>query len=223
MLIAEEFMLLALAEDTGKKRVWDMSVRPAIAAAILVELIHRERLGVSASDLPRKERERLTLVLDSATEDRILNEALTDAMRFIGKRPGDVITRWNTWGMSRKMQAQVLQRLVDSGVVRRESARVAGIFEVDRFPEVDPAPEQEIRARVNAALLGADPDPRTAVLISLLLATKLLPQVLSPETNRRAAIRRAKQIAEGEWAGGMVKKTLEQIFAGHAVAATASS
>lgn len=220
MLIAEEFTLLAISAESGKPHLRNVSLRPALCAAVLTELILRERLGVTAADLSWTKRERLTLLLDASMQDRILDEAFEDAKRFIGKRPRDVISRWNTYGRGKKMQGQLLDRLIAAKILGYDEERVAGIFPSKRYPELDPGPEREVRARINAALLGADPDPRTAVLISLLLATKVLPKVISAETDKRAATKRAKEITEGEWAGAMVKQALDQIKAGSAVAAT---
>ena len=54
MLIAEEFLLLCLDDETGRKRIEGDRIDPALTAALLVELALLERVRVEPKDAPRK-------------------------------------------------------------------------------------------------------------------------------------------------------------------------
>ncbi|MFN8099292.1 MAG: GPP34 family phosphoprotein [Dermatophilaceae bacterium] len=219
MLIAEEYALLARAEDTGKLKISAPHMRLALCGALLIELVLRERISVTPHDLPWRERDRIELLLETSTEDRILDLALIEAAKQVGHKPKDVILKWNNGRIGKLLVEEVMSRLVASGVVGRERHTLMGVINVEHFPEVDPAPEREIRQRVDAALVGGAPSTRTAILISLLSATDLLTKIVSDETDKRAARRRAKEIAAQEWAGRAVKDAIAQISASVGAAA----
>jgi hypothetical protein len=47
VLIAEEYLLLALDDKSGKPRIGSDRLEPALGGALLAELALRERIGVS--------------------------------------------------------------------------------------------------------------------------------------------------------------------------------
>ncbi len=57
---------------------------------------------------------------------------------------------------------------------------------------------------------GLDPTPRAAALISLLSAVDAAAKVF-PDTDRKMIRKRAKEIADGEWAGAAVRKAVDAI------------
>ena len=63
---------------------------------------------------------------------------------------------------------------------------------------------------------------RIAALISLLSAVSVAPR-LFPDANKRAVTARAKQIAEGEWAGAAVRHAVDAVNAGMIAAITAGA
>jgi enolase len=69
---------------------------------------------------------------------------------------------------------------------------------------------------------GPEPTQRTAALASLLSAVDAVPKVV-PSDDRRAVKRRAKEIAEGEWAGVAVRKAVEAVNAAVATAVVATT
>ena len=50
MLIAEEYLLLALDDETGKPRIGSDRLEPALGGALLAELALRERVGVTPQE-----------------------------------------------------------------------------------------------------------------------------------------------------------------------------
>ncbi len=53
MLIAEEYLLLALDDETGKPRIGSDRLNPALGGALLAELALRERVGVTPPEAGR--------------------------------------------------------------------------------------------------------------------------------------------------------------------------
>lgn len=84
------------------------------------------------------------------------------------------------------------------------------LFSRPTWPAVDSARERAVRADLDAVLFGArEPDPRTATLIALLLASDSLTKVVSHEgVSSRDLKRRAAQIADGGWAPQAVKRAI---------------
>jgi hypothetical protein len=81
------------------------------------------------------------------------------------------------------MRAQLLERLVARGVLRRIEDRFLWVFPDRRYPKADGRDEtEEVRRRLRGVLLDDNiPDPRDALLIGLARATGLVPLVLSAE------------------------------------------
>lgn len=122
--------------------------------------------------------------------------------------------------LTKNLRDELAKRIVDAGWVREEKGKVLGIFPTTRWPEVDGSHERAVRNELGAALLdGVTPTPRTAALVSLLSAVDAAPK-LFPDADRRAVKKRAKDIAEGDWAGKAVRASVDAVNAAIIVAAT---
>ena len=67
------------------------------------------------------------------------------------------------------------QSLAERGVLAEQHRKILGLFPATSWPEVDPEPERELRHRLTCVLVeDALPDPRTALLVSLLSALGLV-------------------------------------------------
>lgn len=92
-----------------------------------------------------------------------------------------------------------------------ERSRILVVFPALTWPRTDGTRAQQLHADVAAVLVdGVMPTQRTAALVSLLAALDAAP-VLFPDTNRRDVKKRAKEIAEGEWAGKAVRSAVEAV------------
>lgn len=90
--------------------------------------------------------------------------------------------------------------LISRGIVHRDEVKVLVYFTSVRYPESDPAPERQIRSRVESVLAGAEPDERTAVLISLAQAGGLLSRLVDEVPKDRV-----KEISGGDTTSAAVK------------------
>jgi Golgi phosphoprotein 3 (GPP34) len=115
--------------------------------------------------------------------------------------------------LGKGMRQELLEDLAERGVVRRDHERVFGLFSVDRWPAVDSAHEARVRELLSSALLhGTTPDQRSAALISLLAAVDHAHKVIETHDVPTKEIRkRAKQIAEGEWAAKAVRDAVQAV------------
>ena len=76
MLIAEEFLLLSLDNESGRPMIGGDRLRPALGGALVAELALMERIGVTPNDAGWRKRGRITITDLTPTDDPELDEAL---------------------------------------------------------------------------------------------------------------------------------------------------
>ncbi|MFD6444034.1 GPP34 family phosphoprotein [Promicromonospora sp. NPDC060204] len=207
--LAEEYLLLALDDTSGRPLIGAPQLQFALAGAAVAELMLRGALDVSDGvDGGQKGRFRVT---GRATpSDPLQREIL---VLLDGRKPKDAIRKIGQGSFARTLRETLQQGLAARGVLREEQVKVLGLFPSTTWKSHDPAPEAAVRERVLAALTGsADLDEATAALVSLLRATDLIRR-LFPDQDRRELKRRAKEIADSEWAGAAVKRAIDELNA----------
>ncbi len=207
--LAEEYLLLALDDASGRPLLSAQHLQFALAGASVAELTLQGALDVSdGADGGRKGRFHVT---DRATPSDPMQREVLELMH--DRRPKDAIRKIGQGSFARRLRESLQQGLAARGVLREEQVKVLGLFPSTTWMAHDAAPEAAVRERVLAALTGsATPDEPTAALVSLLLATDLTRKIF-PEQDRRALKRRAKEIAESEWAGAAVKRAIDDVNA----------
>ena len=85
MLIAEEYLLLALDEKTGKLRVGSDALGPALGGALVAELALRERIGVTPYEAGWTKRGRVTIISTTPTERTVALIALLQVTTLLPK------------------------------------------------------------------------------------------------------------------------------------------
>ena len=216
--LSEQLLLLGLDDEKGGVSFSaSMALPYGLAGATLMELILRGRLTTEDG--------KLVVTDPSPTGDDLLDEAT--AVIGSANRPRDA-KHWvsNLNGKLKRHERRLEDRLVSRGVLRRDERKLLWLIPDNRYPTVDPGPEADVRQRIRAVLLqDAEPDARTAVLISLAKACEVLDPLLASD-ERRAAKQRIKEITEGEVLGRAVGDAVaDQTVASTAaiVAATAAS
>ncbi|MFD1547624.1 GOLPH3/VPS74 family protein [Nonomuraea guangzhouensis] len=205
--IAEELLLLAYSEEEGKQLISATQLDPALGGAILAELAVNERVALSGK--------KVSVVSATPLGDDELDATLARiAAEGKERRPDWWVQRLH----STKLRRRLLTRLAESGVLTEERGKVLGVFPTTRWPEADGRVEAEVRQRVGDVLAGAEPDARTAVLIAVMYAAKLDRKAF-PGASRK----RVKEIAEGEWAGDAVAKTIAAINSVVVIAASTAA
>ena len=149
MLIAEDVLLLAVDDATGKVSQWAMNLDSALSGAVLIELAVAGRVR-----LDRDGRSAKVVVVDSTpTGDPVLDPSLQSLVEKDPLRLESAIGR-----VGKGLRERLFTSLEAKGTLRRESGKVLGIFSTTRWPAEDSVHEAGVRQQItNALLLGQDP------------------------------------------------------------------
>lgn len=205
MLIAEDLLLLLLDDDDGSTLLDGTATDSALAGAVLAELVAHGH--VADVEPGRWSKQRRLVRRDGAV---VADPLLAERLGRLGEpRTGSgCVTR-----LAPGLRTGLLERLVSSGHVREERRRVMWVFPVTRFPETDAGHEDALRAGLAEVVTGhRTPEPREAVLLSLLDAVKALGKVLPTETaglDDEQLHRRVAEVSEDEAVPAAVRKAVD--------------
>lgn len=210
MLIADELLLLAHDETTGKSIASGTNLDPALRAALLVELALGERVSIAPAEAGWTERGRITVINTGPTDDPDLDALLTALTEKEGQKVKGLISAMTRTPIPRGLKDRRLARLVQQGVLTEQRSAVLGLRS---YPTANPGPGREVRGRLWSALVdGLTPTERTVALIALLEATgTLVKAVAGPDKKQVKA--RAKQLSQGDWAAKAVKDAIAEATA----------
>lgn len=203
LTFVEELVLLALDDTTGAPLPLPAAAFGyALAGALICDLSLLNRVDTDP--------EKLVVLSTETTCDPILDQALQTLAASPEPLP---VSRWlgvfseNT----RTFQTAAVDRLVAKGILRREEKKVLWVFGVRRYPTVDNQERIEVKTRLASLILGDDlPDPRDAMLISLLVACHLAEHIFAgPQFNARAV--RIAQLAKMDLVGREVATSLDNL------------
>ena len=205
--LPEELLLLAL-DDVKGVIVHKTPLKYAVVGAILMDLALANRVDTDV--------ENLMVVNAQPTGDSILDEAL---QRIISSGEVKTIGYWlvNLSRDSRTLEEQLLQRLMEKGILKKEEHKILWVFSQRRYPQHDEE-EQEVKTRIRSIVLSEEiPDPRDVVLVSLIRSCYLIDEVFTPEELDQVQ-GRIEQIARMDLIGQTVSRIIEAIV--QAVAGT---
>ena len=168
---AEEIILLLLRDEDGTfVHVPNWSVDRALAGAVLMDLALENRID---TDL-----ENLVLVDSTPLGDSLLDPTLAEIAAEETRDPRFWVER--TAQRAPEIREEVLQRLVDSGILERQDDRFLWVFRTRRYPMVDGKAEREVKLRLMGVLFSDEiPDPRDVVMICLVDACRIFREILS--------------------------------------------
>lgn len=206
LLIAEEVMLLMLPDD-GKTGSALTNARYPLTGALLVELAMRDLVEV-------REEKKTTHVRATSRSavgyDEPTDGLLADALTALGNAEQKVSTFVEN--EFPKIDEVVLDRLVDRGILARETTKSLWVFTTAQWPEKDPRPEAALRSDITAALEGrADPDERTSAIIALLSAAGVLNHLRPPLPWSKEIKKRAAEIQSSNWGSAAVSAAVESV------------
>jgi hypothetical protein len=190
--LAEELLLLAYDDQTGKATGSRIGLDLGMSAAVLVDLALAGRIAYVDGYL--------TVIDPSPIGDPIADAVLAKAASDDPHTPAQWLQR-----LRHRLRTRVLEDLVARGVVRDVDETQLEYIHLHRYPSADPAYEAEIRRRLAAALTtNAIPDERTAALATLLTAVRMEPALRLPPDEAARAHMRLEEIAAGAgFAGGV--------------------
>ena len=169
--LVEEAMLLLLRDEGGSfVRMPTVSMRLAIAGAVLVELADANRIDT--------DQQHLFLLDASPTGDELLDPTLAE----IAAAERQHARYWIDHVAERAdvIRAGALGRLIGRGILTERDQRFLWVFHTRRYPAASGGPCQAVRWRVVEVLRsGRAPDPRDVLLICLADACGIFRRMLS--------------------------------------------
>lgn len=213
MLIAEELLLLALEDTSGRQLVGSERLDPTLGGALLAELALAERIGVSGDDEGWSKRGRLTVTDLRPTDDPELDRALASMAEHEGRKVKDLLSSVSSRRITKGLRRRLLERLAGAGALDQHDEKILGLIPWTTWPARDRGPEDEVRRRLHGALVaGTTPAERTVVLVALLQVGGLLTKVL-PDQDKKLVRQRARELSEGDWVAKAVKQALDEVAA----------
>jgi hypothetical protein len=189
--LAEELLLLAYDDQSGKATGSRIGLDLGMAAAVLVDLALKGRVAYVDGFLK--------VIDEKPTGDPIADAVLERAAADEPHTPAQWLQR-----LRHRLRTRVLEDLIARGVVRDVDETQMEFIHVHRYPTTDPAFEAEIRRRLAEALVGSDGlcDERTAALATLLVSCRMEPALrLPPEETFRAHARLEEIASSAGFAG----------------------
>jgi hypothetical protein len=204
LILSEQALLIALDDEKGRDTT-DWGSEAGLAAGLLLDLARMDLVRLDGDGRIAADEGR-----DPGNE--LLREAHAEIARSARPRsPKSWVGRLPR--ALKPLRDRLARGLVDRGVLTERHWRMLGIFPTTRFPEADPEPERELRARLLDVLVaGREPTEEEALLVGLLEPLGLLDAVV-PRDDRKAARRRAKEIADPGLAGAAVRDSVRALQA----------
>jgi hypothetical protein len=202
MILPEQLLLLALDDDKGTDQS-SYGSDPGLAAGLLLELAREDLVRVDGKHLHAEPGSPSHPLVREALEAIRTDDKPRKAEDWVGRLPKEL----------KPLRDRVAGGLVEQGVLDERRSKVLGIFDRTRWPEADPAPERELRARLREVLVtGREPTEQEALLVGLLEPLRLVDRVVEKD-ERKAAGRRAKEVAEQGIAGDAVRDAVSAVQA----------
>jgi hypothetical protein len=184
LMLAEEIFLLAHNEESGRAN-GTLALDNGLAGALLLDLAAEELLAADGKALTAVAGTASHPLLASAHAELLRSDKPRTAQHWVNRLPAAL----------KPLRSQVGQSLAERGVLTEQHRKVLGLFPSTSWPEVDPTPERDLRHRLSCVLVeDAEPDPHTALLVSLLIPLALVRGLIQKE-HRKHAESRAKDIA----------------------------
>jgi hypothetical protein len=162
--LAEELLLLAYDNESGKAIGSRIGLDLGMAAAVLVELALAGRIAYSDGTI--------IVINDKPIGEPISDDVLARIAADTPHTPASWVQR-----LRHGLRGRVLADLCARGVIRDvDETAMDGYVHLHRYPTIDPSVETEVRERLSKALTGDElPAERTAALATLLAAVRMEP------------------------------------------------
>lgn len=173
----EAILLISLNDQTGRFESDHLAY--AINAAVLTELLRQGRITVEC--------DKVVVKSTTPTGDELLEVAISRLAA--NRRPGKLTTWIRGLYRDKKLPCEVLTtRLVRRGILTRKDAPLLWVFHRTVYPTRNPAPEQQLRCRIEEAVLSeGNVDATISALVALLHAGRMLPLILGKKQTKKSA------------------------------------
>jgi len=207
---AEEIFLLAIDDREGSIKPLPVSaLEYALPGALLMELAFLNKVDIDLQSLR------------VVNKEPTGNTLLDDIMRQIeSKSDAQSTSYWLSFfaGQAKQIQEHILARLIARGILKTEDKKILWVFKTRRYPMIDNREIKEVTARLRELILSDEiPDPREAVLVSLVDACRLFDDIFSAEEYERVRPR-IKALAKLDLIGQEITKSIREIAQAMALA-----
>lgn len=203
MLLAEELILLALDDVSGKFSTSATSYgNYAIAGALLMDLYLLGKLNIDGKKIE---------VIDTEVElDDLLHEVIVELKN--AKRPkslSDWVNSIASYG--NYIIKFLIKRLTNQGILGKEEKTVLKIFHTITRPIKQPELKNRLILQIQDILLNnQEPDAHMIELLSLIKIANLIPSLFA-KPYRKEATNRIKRIIKSERIGKVVQDLITAI------------
>ena len=201
LTLHEEILLLMLDNEKGTLATSYPDI--LISGALLAELLLDRRISVA--DTRRK-------LVETAGAHRASEPIADECLRMIrlAKKPKSLKDWVSRVSGIKRLRHKVARQLCDRGILRAVDDTVLFVFPRTRFPQMDPAPENEILERLRDAIFRDENllHPRTVILVSLANGAGLLDKLFGRREIRDRK-KRIEQIVNGDVTGAATKEVIE--------------
>jgi hypothetical protein len=197
--LAEELLLLAYDDESGKATGSRIGLDLGMVAAVLVELALAGRIVYV---------DQMIIVRDAApTGDAIVDEVLARVAADAPHTPASWLQR-----LRNLVHDRVLADLCARGVIRDVDETTMDFIHLHRYPTVDATVEAEVRARLHRALTTDEtPDVRTAALTTLMAAARMTAALGLTGVDLAAVPQRLQKISDDAGFSGSVSMELSTV------------
>lgn len=170
---AEEVYLLSLDNTSGKVELpgGTDTLNCALVGAVLCELSYLNRIDC--------DRDGLFLISHEQTGDSTLDDII-DIIELRGRK--ETVSFWlkNLLPEAPRIEKKIRKKLVQYGIIKIVEEKIFWIFPSKRYPIIDNEEIKDVERRLHDIITNdIIPDPRDAVLISLVRSCGLFSKILS--------------------------------------------
>ncbi|MCP3964908.1 MAG: GPP34 family phosphoprotein [Lentisphaerae bacterium] len=202
---AEEIYLLALDDITGKIIISskDVVFDAVMVGAILSELSFNNRIDTDQEEL---------YILNTEYTGYPVLDSVINLFRETDKKETRIKHCLQVlMPHARELEKMTLEQLVKKGILKKVEEKVLWFFPSRRYPIINDTEIVDVETRLRALVMSSEiPAPRDAVLVSLVDASGLFHEILSPREYRRCK-ERIEQLAKLDNVGRKVHEMIKQI------------
>jgi golgi phosphoprotein 3 len=204
LILAEELFILALDAEKGNiPGSLASQLQYGLSGALLADLALMGKIGLD-------DKKKLELLDWTLCGDDLLDRTLTKIVNSDRLRK---MTHWVKLFSSNSEQTykELGERLVEKGILQKESRKYLWVIPSDAFPEKDASAKYLIKNNLRAVVFtGKIPDPYVLALLGLVKACNMLDNVFTKD-ELKMANKLVEQKIQDETIGRDVAETIQEI------------
>ncbi len=210
LTLSEQLLLLALKDEKGTVvSKAGIALDFGLAGALLLEMTVSGRINIRDGKL----------IVQNATPsgDPLIDEVLAILTAKKGKLKPMKYWVPRLASKMKKLRHKIADRLVLSGILKREKKRILGIFPSVRYPTQNPLPELEVREQLKHTVLqGNSPSAETRMILNLVKACDLSDEVFGKAMRKQVKARfkeLEKEPGDSEAVGKAISEAVQAVQA----------